>query len=449
MPALLVGSTPVPFAYGVEAEVALLNGVARLTREASRFARAVGTSPDAPPLLAASECSIEDDLASWSREPGFNGCLVVTTDTDGRFDVGTPVTGRSAYPSRWWDERFGKPWEKAAESVVTYVTAGRPWVCDVRPALRALRRALGHEEAARVIATVVDALEAVVPAWGPSESFQTVCAYRWMGWEDDSEMRDELRHQLAHGTDRKPEEITDEQIDAEAGDYYWTEAFVRERLPKTMTDAKAYSRDELALRLAHLRRNVGTGAESRQHEEDASALALAEATLVRAERCRAVGDLLTRRYPLRFDDEWVTPYGVVLDTDEVSAGDDLGDSIVVELFEERARAEHDMAGDCPPLAGIAYDPGAPGAAERLGGFLRLVAVAEAAALHLLRTLCPADFEDCSKPTPRRRKADTHHASPIDARYASEDVRAGSQALAGLTRGGGRPLPIPSEAVMLL
>lgn len=383
-------------------------------------------------------------------------------ESNGRYETGTPSTWREGREVSVWSRAFAKPWAVEARPAVAYATAYRPWVCDPRAALRAIEAAFDEATAGAVLATVIQAVEPLVPAWGPEMALYVIQSYRWYGEEDDREMMEELRHQLAHTNGVDAADVSAEDLAAEAQGYYWTTELVRSRIPQAYSSARPLGRLEADALVAEARRRLGDDPEA----GDAAGgpvrrgLALAVKLLVRARRCLRVCASLAYAYPIQDgSDEHVSPYGVVLDTD--ASGEAEGavhqDSMVLETFEEMARHEHETGGDPVPLVGLGFDPAVPEDVGRLRAFLRHVSLGEQACLHLLSALCPGDFvHAAAAPTPpssgwtaKRAALEIRPAQrAVDARYADESVRRGAGAAFALASAGGHAAALPREAVML-
>ena len=485
-PSLRVAGVPVAPELGTPSQSTLAAAMARLVRSGALVSQ-TGEAPGAascapvagpesrpaesdpansgPDALSVRVGEVERQLAAASHAPGFDPLTVVLAETKGRYEAGTPGTWSEGREVSLWSKPFARPWSVEARPAVAYATAYRPWVCDPTGTLEAIEAAFGEAAAGAVLATVVQAVEPLVPAWGPEMALYVVQAYRWHGEEDDREMMEELRYQLAHVRGVEPEDVSAEDLAAEADGYYWTTEFVRSRLPKAYSDAEPLGPGAARALIAEARRRLAAAAQEGTPHEDApwehaaeglarKGLSLTEKLLVRSVRCRRVCATLAHAYPIRDGSEdHVSPFGVVLDTDARgpagAAEDAHRDSIVVETFEEMARHEHETGGDPLPLVGLGFDPAEPADVDRLKAFLRHVSLGEQACLHLLSLLCPGDFAHAARAELRGAGGEIRPAQrAVDARYADETVRKGSRSAVALASAGGDAAALPRGAVML-
>ena len=466
VPSLRISGRTVPAVLGVPSENALARGMVELVESGALVARDLGhqvlsevsiaegsaaaaavpaTVPAAVPVSVGLD-EIERQLCAGSQNPGFDPLILIAAEALDRYETGTPQPWSEDADIGRWKRTYAAPWAVEKRPCVVYASAYCPWVCDPRATLRAIEAAFDEGVAAAVLATVAHAVEPLVPAWGPEDTLYVIQSYRWHGEEDDREMLDDLRYQIAHHRGVEHTEVSDEDVVAEAEGYYWTTDYVRSRIPKVWSSAKPLSPREAYSLAAEARRRRTEG-----DEADVPGLALIEVLLTRAVRCRRVCAALALGYPIQdTSDEYMSPFGVVLDID---AGDEPlphQDSIVVETFEEQARHEAETGGDPAPLVGMGFDPNRPDDVARLRVFLRHVAAAEEACLHLLRPLCPGDLDQArTEPERKAGRQIRGFADSVDPQYREPSVRAGSSAARSFATTRGFPAALPAEAVMLL
>jgi hypothetical protein len=322
------------------------------------------------------------------------------------------------------------------DTLAIEVTRWRAAVIYIKPIWQRLKDEHGAETAARLIGYLEVALHEIMPVWGPSTTWSYVRDMHWMGYEDERERREEVRHDLAHTQDCEPEDVPDNLIEEALSEYVVTYDYVADHIPEAFRPWNPTVED--------LREAL--------EERPESLSPLTRAVLRVASACNAYGEEAASHHPVShsigYQYEHMMPFALLFDIED--GADTTGPTLSVELFDEEAQHGFQSGHAEGPITHFFVCPSDPDSLAAFTSYMESLRRGLALA-HLLIGLIatePLSYDHTGEPEQTR----SHAATPaplLPERFVQaleDDLGAASKAVHHLTRRGARADSLPGRAV---